>query len=114
MRFLLRFGLAPLSVLSALFDARGDVTPAPLFSEHMVLQRDKPVPIWGTGEAGEKVTVVFADQRHEATAGYDGHWLVVLPPLTTSSVGADLTIAGKNTIVLHDVVVGEVWLCSGQ
>lgn len=104
------FGLAAL----ALGVARADVTPAALFTDHAVLQRDKPVPVWGRADAGEKVTVTFAGQSRSATAGRDGKWIVLLDALETSATGADLTIAGKNTITLRDVVVGEVWLCSGQ
>ena len=94
--------------------AYADVTPAPLFTDQAVLQRDKPVPVWGTADAGEKITVSFAGQRREATAGYDGRWIVLLEAMPASTSGTDLTIAGKNTITLRDVVVGEVWLCSGQ
>src|SRR5688572_9662656 len=61
--------------------AHGDITPAVLFTDHAVLQRDKPVPIWGTAEPGEKVIVIFGTQTREATAGYDGRWIVMLDPL---------------------------------
>jgi sialate O-acetylesterase len=94
--------------------ARADVTLAPLFVDHAVLQRDKPVPVWGRAEAGEKIAVTFADQTARATAAKDGRWLVLLEPLTVSAEGRDLTVAGKNSVTLHDIVVGEVWLCSGQ
>ncbi len=100
--------------LSATFLARADVTLAPLFTDHAVLQRDKPIPVWGIADAGEKVTVTFARQTRTATAGADGAWKVSLDKLSAESKGADLTVAGKNTLVLHDVVIGEVWLCSGQ
>lgn len=94
--------------------ARADVVPADLFSDHAVLQRDKPVAIWGRAESGEKVTVTFGGQSRTATAGKDGRWIVLLDALATAAQGADLTLTGKNTVVLHDIVVGEVWLCSGQ
>src|SRR3954465_9076233 len=93
---------------------RAEVTLAPLFSDHGVLQRDKVIPIWGKAAAGEKVIVTFGGQHPEATGGLDGHWLAFLDPLPASGVGADLIVAGTNTITLHDLVVGEVWLCSGQ
>lgn len=93
---------------------RADIVPAPLFSDHAVLQRDKPVPIWGRADPGEKVTVTFAGQTRGATAGADGRWMVLLDALPATAQGTDLTLAGKNTLVLRDVVVGEVWLCSGQ
>ena len=95
-------------------DTRGDVTLAPLFTDHAVLQRDKPVPVWGRADAGETVLVKFRDQSRQTTAGADGRWIVYLDALPASSESADLAVTGKNTLVLHDVVVGEVWLCSGQ
>ncbi len=109
--------LAPVSLTLALFTAGAayaDVVPAPLFTDHGVLQRDKSLPIWGTADVGEKITVTFGDQRREATAGYDGRWIALLDPLPASATGSELTIAGNNTITLRNVVVGDVWLCSGQ
>ncbi len=109
--------LRPLLIFAALHAVavvRADVTLAPLFTDRAVLQRDKVVPIWGRADAGEKVTVNFAGQKREATPGPDGRWLVLLDPLTGTAQGAELTVAGKNTITLREVVVGEVWLCSGQ
>jgi sialate O-acetylesterase len=94
--------------------APAEITLAPLFTDHAVLQRDKPVPVWGRAAAGEKIAVTFRDQSVNATADADGRWMVCLAPLTASSDSADLTIAGKSTIILHDIVVGEVWLASGQ
>jgi len=94
--------------------AFGAPEPVPLFRDHAVLQRDKPVPVWGRAAPGEHVTVSFAGQAVGATAGPDGRWITVLAPLAANSTGADLTIAGKVTVTLHDVLVGEVWLCSGQ
>src|SRR4051794_1473532 len=93
---------------------RAEVTLAPLFGDHGVLQRDKVVPIWGKAAAGEKVILTFAGQRREATPGPDGKWLAFFDPLPASNLGTDLVAAGKNTVTLHDIVVGEVWLCSGQ
>lgn len=112
MKFPPRFSLLGLLVVSAV--ARADVALAPLFTDHAVFQRDKPVPVWGQADAGEKITVTFARQTRTATAGPDGRWTVSLDRLPASAQGADLTVAGKNTLVVHDVVVGEVWLCSGQ
>jgi len=72
------------------------------------------VPVWGKAAAGEKVAVEFRGQKGATTASADGRWIVFLEKLAASTQGADLTVAGKNTLVVHDVVVGEVWLCSGQ
>jgi sialate O-acetylesterase len=81
----------------------------------MVLQREAAVPIWGQADAGDDVTVEFGDQTVRTKAGANGKWQVSLSPLTASGQSQQLTISGKkNTVVLKDVVVGEVWLCSGQ
>ena len=95
-------------------DVGAEVTPADIFSDHMVLQRDKPVPVWGWADRGEKVTVNFAGQTKTATAAEDGKWMVVLDPLKLSSEPQTLTIRGKHTITFDDILVGDVWLCSGQ
>jgi sialate O-acetylesterase len=109
----LRFAAFSIPLLLSLA-ARADVAPAALFTGGAVLQRDKPVPVWGKADAGEKVSVTFAGQKISTTTAADGRWMVLLEPLATSSESADLVIAGKNTVTVHDVVVGEVWLCSGQ
>jgi sialate O-acetylesterase len=93
---------------------RADVTLAPLFTDHGVLQRDRPVPVWGRAGAGETVTVAFQGQQVATKAGSDGRWTAWLQPLAANAAGGDLVVTGKNTITLHDVLVGEVWLCSGQ
>jgi len=81
----------------------------------MVLQREKPVPIWGWAPPGAKVTVTFAGQEHSATTGKDGRWIVKLTSLTANSKGQTLNITeGKNALEIKDVLVGEVWVCSGQ
>jgi sialate O-acetylesterase len=94
--------------------ARAEITLAPVFGDHAVLQRDKAVPVWGHATPGEKVTVTFRDQSVQATADSGGRWIAYLAALSASSEPADLVVAGKETIALHDVVVGEVWLASGQ
>jgi len=85
------------------------------FSDHMILQREKPVPVWGWASAGAKVTVKFAGQEQIATTGNDGRWTVKLTSLTANAKGQALTITeGQNTLEIKDVLVGEVWVCSGQ
>lgn len=93
--------------------ASADVKLPPVLSSHMVLQRDTAVPVWGTAAAGEKITVKFRDQEKTATAGEDGKWSVKLDALKAGGPDA-LTVAGKNTVTLEDVLVGEVWVGSGQ
>jgi sialate O-acetylesterase len=84
-----------------------------IFTDHAVLQRDMPVPVWGWAEPGEKVTVAIAEQSHTVKADDKGKWRVYLSPL---SVGEplDLVVKGNNRIEHKDILVGEVWLCSGQ
>lgn len=100
-----------LSLLAA--SARAEVVPDPMFTDHMVLQRELPVPVWGTAEAGEKVRVRFLDQDISTVADKDGRWLVKLQPLKAGGPH-EFTIEGKNRVTFKDVLVGEVWLCSGQ
>jgi sialate O-acetylesterase len=105
--------LALLVAACSAVSARADVKLPVIFGDHMVLQRDQKVPVWGTADEGEKVTVEFAGQKVNATAK-DGKWSVTLAPLKASSTGAKFTVAGKNKVELDDVLVGEVWFCSGQ
>jgi sialate O-acetylesterase len=91
---------------------RADVKPHPLISENMVLQQGMPVPIWGSADEGETVTVSFQGQKLSATT-HNGHWRVDLANLKSGGP-YEMTIAGKNQIQLKNVLVGEVWVCSGQ
>jgi sialate O-acetylesterase len=87
---------------------------AAAFSDHAVLQQDMPVPVWGWADAGEAITVEFAGQRQTATADATGRWQVRLKPLAASEEPRDLVVTGSGTLTIRDVVVGEVWLASGQ
>lgn len=80
----------------------------------MVLQRELALPIWGTADAGEEVTVKFGGQTKQAKADVEGKWMVHLAPLATSDEEQTLLVEGKNRIEFSGVLVGEVWLCSGQ
>ena len=106
------------ALLAALFvipsnAARADVKLPNIFTSHMVLQRDQADPIWGKADPGEEVTVTIGAQKHVARAEADGLWRVKLEPLPAGGPH-QLIVEGKNKIVLEDVLVGEVWLCSGQ
>ncbi|MGB0409121.1 MAG: NPCBM/NEW2 domain-containing protein [Opitutales bacterium] len=85
-----------------------------IFSDHMVLQRGRPVPIWGWAEPGESVSVSFAGQQETAVATDAGKWKLYLSPLQASKEPRDLVVRAGNTITVRDVLVGEVWLASGQ
>lgn len=91
-----------------------EVTLPKILSHNMVLQREKPVPIWGTASPGEQVSVNFQNQTKTTTADASGQWKVMLDPLTVSFDPLTMTITGKNIIKLRNLLVGEVWLCSGQ
>ncbi|MFM8275361.1 MAG: sialate O-acetylesterase, partial [Gemmata sp.] len=97
--------------------ARGDVSIAHVFNDHMVLPRDVALPVWGRAAAGEKVTVEFGGQKKSATAGGNGSWLVTLDALPAATEPKELTVSGSKTdrpILLRDVLVGDVWLAGGQ
>ena len=93
--------------------AMADVTLPNVFGEHMVLQRSQKNKVWGKAAAGEEVTVSIASQSHKAKAGANGTWSVMLDPLEVGEP-LTLTVKGKNEIKFGDVLVGEVWICSGQ
>jgi len=93
--------------------ALADVKLPNLFSDHMVLQREMKTPIWGEATAEEKVTVKFRGQEFTAVADAKGQWRVTLDSLKAGGPD-DLTVSGKNTITLKDVLVGDVWVGSGQ
>ena len=87
----------------------------PLFSDHMVLQRESPVPVWGEAAAGALVSVSFGGQTRTAKANAAGQWRLTLAALGASNASRELNIScGKERITLHDVLVGDVWLCAGQ
>lgn len=93
----------------------GEVHLAGIFADHMVLQRDRPIQVWGWADKGKEVTVEFAEQAAKATAGDDGTWLVTLKPRAASAAGKELRVQGNDQgITIRDVVVGEVWHASGQ
>ena len=114
----LRRSISILSVAIALFAfasfAQAEVTLPNVIGDHMVLQQGMPAPIWGWADKGEEVTVTFAGQTKTATADEDGRWQVKLDALKASKEPQTLSVAGSNTIELKDVLVGEVWICSGQ
>src|SRR4051812_47773170 len=93
-------------------NSRADVKPHALIGEHMVLQQKVRVPLWGGADEGEKVTISFQGQEASAVTK-DGKWLVHLDKLRPGGP-YPMTITGKNTLTLKNVLVGEVWLAGGQ
>lgn len=98
---------------SGFMAAQADVTLPPVISDHMVLQRDAAAPVWGVAAPGEAISVSIAGQTKTTAADAAGKWKVTLDPLKVAE-GLTLTVAGKNTVTVKDVLVGEVWLGSGQ
>jgi sialate O-acetylesterase len=109
-----RLLLSVIALSLTLAPARADVALPGVLGSHMVLQRDKPITVWGWADPGEEVTVTFAGQEAKATANKQGDWRVRLPKMEANAKGQKLTVKGKNTVELDDVLVGEVWVGSGQ
>lgn len=86
------------------------VTLPRIFSDHMVLQQEIPVPVWGWATKGEKIQVSFNGQTLSARADNNGRWKVTLAPMKAGGP-FEMTIRGKNTLTLHDILIGEVWIC---
>lgn len=93
---------------------KADIRMPRIFGDHMVLQQDSQLSIWGWADPGEKVVVTLAGKKGKAVAGQDGKWKVSLKPIKTKSKGQTLTIKGNNKIIYEDVLVGDVWVASGQ
>ncbi len=111
------FGAVPLAagtlLLSLSLAARADVRLPALFSDHAVFQQGLPVPVWGWADDGEEVTVRFQDQLVK-TVAKDGKWMVRLGVVSVGGGPGTLTVTGHNTLTVRNILVGEVWLCSGQ
>ena len=106
--------LLSLSAILGLPEVKADVRMPLIFGNHMVLQQDTRITIWGWADAGENIEVLFAGQKVRTTANADGTWQVKLKPVKTKKKGETLTITGKNKLVYSDVLVGDVWVASGQ
>ncbi len=109
--FLLKASLAA-ALVSSVSLLQADVKLPAVFSDHMVLQREKPIAVWGWADDGEKVTVRLGKEE-VSTEAKGGKWKVLLAPM---KAGGSLTlkVQGKNTLEVTDVLLGEVWICSGQ
>jgi len=94
--------------------AHADVSLNNMFGDHMVLQQGIKNKVWGKADPGEQVTVMLANQSHTSTAAADGSWHVFLDPVQEYGGPHVLTVKGKNTLTFSDVLIGEVWVCSGQ
>ncbi len=112
---LLSLGLVAFA--GAINAVRAEVSLASPFTDHLVLQRELPVPVWGRAEPGERLKVRFDGKTLRTAADAAGAWRVELPAMKASAQGRELVVTGSKTkvpLTLRDVLVGEVWLCSGQ
>lgn len=109
--FRLVFGL--FLVFSSGTIARSEVRLPKIFGNHMVLQQGKPIVIWGWAEPGEKTTVQIGKIKQSSIANEKGEWKISLPPMKASGPHS-LNVSGRNEVRFDDVMIGEVWLCSGQ
>jgi sialate O-acetylesterase len=110
-------GLARMMVVTTLTVAASPLTAAvrmpTVFTDNMMLQRDRPVRIWGWADAGESVEVRLAGATAQAKADAKGQWLVELPALKAGG-NLELTVVAGNTVTLRNLIVGDIWVCSGQ
>ena len=107
-------GLFALLIAALTGHARADVKLTEIFGDHMVLQQGAKLPVWGTAEPGEKVTVTFGTASASAETAADGRWRVDLPAVPQNTKPQTLKVAGKNRLTFQDVLVGDVWFASGQ
>ena len=111
---LLCVGLCAALISCTATNSRGDVKLPTILDSHMVLQRDVPLNFWGWADAGEKVTVTMGNDVATTEAAQDGSWKVSLGAQEADGKPRTITISGNNTIELKDVLIGEVWIGSGQ
>ncbi len=116
-----RASILSLSILLIIALGTGDATPGTLethriFSSHMVIQRDKPITVWGSAEPGHRVSVQFGEAKAEAAAdGEAGRWEVTFPARPADATGLTLTVtSGDKTIAMENILIGDVWVMNGQ
>src|SRR5579862_3002640 len=108
-RFSMLFLAVCLAGASHSASSRADVRLPAIIGNNMVLQADKPLPLWGWAEPGEDVTVTLGAEKATAKADAQGSWKVSLAPQKTSATAVEMTVAGKNSIKVTNILVGEVW-----
>ncbi|MCW1914606.1 hypothetical protein OJ996_13545 [Luteolibacter sp. GHJ8] len=111
MKLILRSTLVAAATIS--LSSAADPFLSPLFTDHMVLQRDQQDSVWGWTQPGAKITVTLAGKSADAVAGADGKWKVTLPALPAGGPHT-MTVSGPQSVTLNDILIGDVWICSGQ
>lgn len=109
-----RFSIALIATLILAAEVSAEVKMPGFFADHMVLQQQMKVKVWGWANPDENVEVSLGGSTASTTGGPDGRWKVELPAMSASKEAHTLTVKGSNTIEIKDVLIGEVWLCSGQ
>jgi sialate O-acetylesterase len=102
------------ALLLSIVGTHADVRLPNVISDNMVIQRDKPIQIWGWAKRREKVTVTFKGSEVKTRADKSNNWHVTFPPMPADAEPATLSIKGRNRIAVTNILVGDVWLCSGQ
>ncbi len=100
-------------LLISINDLHAEVRLPQILGDHMVLQREQPVKIWGWADSGERVTVTFNGQSQRTRTGRDGRWMITLDPMEAGGPFR-MEIKGENTVVFENILIGDVWICSGQ
>jgi len=109
------FALAVLlCVLASPLAVRAEVKMPAIFGDHMVLQQDVKIPVWGWADPNEPVSVTLGDDTAKTTADAGGKWSVSLEPVKATATPQKLTVTGRNSLTFTDVLIGDVWVCSGQ
>jgi sialate O-acetylesterase len=103
-----------LIVFFAGFSANAQIRLPKIVSDGMILQRDEKINIWGWASPGEKVTVQFDKKKYSTKTDAEGNWKIVLPAMPADGIAHNITVTGKNAIQIKDVLLGDVWFCSGQ
>ncbi len=93
--------------------ARAEITLPYIFSSNMILQRDMEIPVWGWASPGERITVILGDNQQKTRAGKDGRWSLSLPAMQAGGP-YEMTVEGSNAITYSNIMIGDVWICSGQ
>lgn len=102
-------------ILGHAFLSFAQLTLSPIYTDHMVIQRDQPIVISGTGKAGKKVEVVFMGQNKSTLTDSENSWKIEFPPSKMNKVSQKMIVSdGVNEIVINHILIGDIWLCLGQ
>ncbi|MCK4466397.1 MAG: 9-O-acetylesterase, partial [Bacteroidales bacterium] len=108
-----KYGLTVLLLILFQCPLRADVTLPHLFSDNMMFQRNQKIHVWGWADKKESIQISFNGQTYKTKAGKSGSWKIEIPPVKAGGP-YEMTISGNNTIKLSNILVGDIWVCSGQ